>query len=174
MKTRCELGFDVNLKSGTVHRPIQHPGSGQFIHAEPGDESLRTPVAKGRIRFQPHPAQRPSPQAGHLGGDLDPVSAAERAARAAEQLKPKVTAAQLKAARKLLGGLLRKAGGRKRLSRIRALRMEGEAKLGQVSGAYLALALPPNHLRMELRFEGMTMVQVLEPSQGLSLKVAQK
>ncbi len=69
LKTGCELSFDVDLKSGTVHRPIQHPGSGQFIHAEPGDESLRTPVAKGRIRFQPHPAQRPSPQAGHLGGD---------------------------------------------------------------------------------------------------------
>jgi hypothetical protein len=42
------LGFDVNLESGTVHRPIHHPGGGQFIHTEPGDKSLRTPMAKRR------------------------------------------------------------------------------------------------------------------------------
>ena len=99
---------------------------------------------------------------------LDPISAAERATRAAEQAKPRVTAEELKAARKLLATLLRKAGGRKRLAGIRTLRLEGEAKLGPVSGAYVALALPPDHLRMELRFQGMTMVQVLAGNKGFA------
>ena len=99
---------------------------------------------------------------------LEPVSEAERAAAKAAQSKPKISDKELKQARTLLAGLLRKAGGRKRLAGVRTLRMEGEAKLGPMTGAYLALVLPPDHLRMEVRISGMTMVQVLAGDKGFA------
>ena len=62
-----ELGFDPGLEDPPVHRAVDHPGGGQPVMPQPGDERLGAPVTEGSLHLQPLPPARPAPQAGHLG-----------------------------------------------------------------------------------------------------------
>ena len=69
LQCRCQLGLDVDVEGGAVHRAVQYPGRAEFVDPQPGDEGLGAPVAEGRIGFEPGSSQGPAPQAGHLGGN---------------------------------------------------------------------------------------------------------
>lgn len=63
-----ELGLDPGLEDLTVHRTVDHPGRGQAIVAQRGDEGLGAPVTERSLHPQPLASARATPQAGHLGG----------------------------------------------------------------------------------------------------------
>ena len=69
LQTRRELSFDIGIERRPVHRPVQHPGGGQFIDVQPGDKCLRAPVTERGICLQPRPTRATSAQACHPGGD---------------------------------------------------------------------------------------------------------
>ena len=134
----------------------RHLRPGSLVAAVVGKaEALAPALEKARIPF-------------HRVNYLDPVSAAERRAASKIEARPKVSAEENRAARKLLSRWLRAAGGRKRLSKVRTLRLEGKVTLGPVSGSFMALIMPPTHLRMELHLQGMTMVQAMAGDKGFA------
>ncbi|MCA9666797.1 MAG: insulinase family protein [Myxococcales bacterium] len=89
-----------------------------------------------------------------------PISAAERAARAAAAKAP-ITAKQMAAARKVLEAALKAAGGRKRIAAIKMLRQQGSAKMGPMSGSYLAVLAPPDRFKIAFSQGPMQMQLVM-------------
>src|SRR5262249_39205193 len=61
---RGELGFDVELEAGGVHRRVDDPRSDHAVAAQAGDEGLRLPAAERRVRAVALALGRP---AGALG-----------------------------------------------------------------------------------------------------------
>ncbi len=96
-------------------------------------------------------------------GYLEPISAARRKQKA--QAVP-ISPAEQARAKKLLARALKAAGGKRRLARIKTLRMEGEAAIGPIQGAYVGLVKLPDMMRLSLRFRGMEMAQVLAGDQS--------
>ena len=96
---------------------------------------------------------------------LDPVSARERK-ELAEKPAVQISAAQLKAARKVLTRALRAAGGKKRLAAIKTLRLGGTFSMGPVKGGTESLFLLPDHFRVEIKVGPMVSSQVLAGDKG--------
>lgn len=69
LERRRELGLDIGIEGGPVHRPIDDPWGGQAIAAQAGDEGLRSPSAEGGLRAQPFAARGAAAQPRHLGVD---------------------------------------------------------------------------------------------------------
>ncbi len=97
---------------------------------------------------------------------MDPISARERK-ELANKPKVQVTKAQLKAARKVLARALKAAGGKKRLSAIKTLRLSGTFTMGPVKGTTSSLYLLPDHFRMSIKVGPMDSVQVFTGNKGL-------
>ena len=57
---RGELGFDVSFEAPPVDRAGDHPGRGQSIMAQPGDECLCIPMPERRMIDQPLADRRPA------------------------------------------------------------------------------------------------------------------
>ena len=96
---------------------------------------------------------------------LDPISARERKVLA-QKPKVKISAAQLKAARKVLGRALKAAGGKKRLSAIKTLRMGGTFSMGPVKGGMTSLYLLPDHYRLQIKVGALDSLQVFTGDKG--------
>jgi zinc protease len=93
---------------------------------------------------------------------LDPIGARERKA-ASSASAVTISVGEARQARRILERAIEAAGGLERLSGIKSLRLIGRAKMGDtVEGGYLALVIPPTHLRLVLSTTGMgEMTQVL-------------
>jgi hypothetical protein len=61
------LGFDIEFEALAVDRPLDHPGSGEPVAAQAGDEGLRLPVAERRVIDQALALGRPAGGLGELG-----------------------------------------------------------------------------------------------------------
>ena len=96
---------------------------------------------------------------------MDPISARERT-ELANKPKVQITAAQLKAARKVLARALRAAGGRKRLAAIKTLRLAGTFAMGPVKGGMDSQYVLPDHFRVSIKVGPMTSDQVLTGETG--------
>src|SRR5690606_34476030 len=66
---RCELGFDPDVESRAVDGLPDHPGRGQAMTAQSGDEGLRAPMAERRAGKEPCAAQAAAAQPYHPGVD---------------------------------------------------------------------------------------------------------
>ncbi len=66
LEARGEKLFGVGLKSGAVHRPIQHHGRGQSAQAQAGDEGGCLPMSPGDRREQARAAPAAATEPGHV------------------------------------------------------------------------------------------------------------
>ena len=98
---------------------------------------------------------------------LEPISRRQRQIRAGK-VRPTIPAARQRAARKLLGQVLVKAGGRKALARVRSLRMTGGARMGKMAGAFSSTILLPDRWRQQITFGPVVMTQVLHGDRGFA------
>ncbi len=48
-----ELGLDIGVKRGAVHRSIEHPGRAELVDAQARDEGLGALMTKGGVGLQP-------------------------------------------------------------------------------------------------------------------------
>ena len=64
-----QLGLDVEIEQVAVDRAVDDPRGIEAVMAEGRDESLRLPVAEGRMIDQPFAARRPTSGLGHVGLD---------------------------------------------------------------------------------------------------------
>ena len=98
---------------------------------------------------------------------LDSISAKERKARASGQHAP-VSAAQVNAARKILRRAVRTMGGKKALTKVKALRLTGKVKMGQMTGNYQSIFAPPSRVRVAFELGTMKMLVAASGSTGFA------
>ena len=67
LQRRSELGLDIDVEDLAVHGLVDHPGRGQAIATQAGNERLRGPVPEGRMGLQPGATASSAAQTGHLG-----------------------------------------------------------------------------------------------------------
>ena len=66
-EARRELRADIGVESGTIHGPLDDPGSNKLIAAQAGNEGLRSPLAEGGVSHEPLSLQAAPAQGCHLG-----------------------------------------------------------------------------------------------------------
>ena len=62
-----ELCCDVFDERVAIHRPVDHPGSGEAVMAQAGNERQGFPMTMGNAGDQPFSSFCPSAKAGHFG-----------------------------------------------------------------------------------------------------------
>ena len=63
----CELGFDIGVKGGAVHRAPDHPGRDQIGAGQARDEGLGLPFAEWGSSKQAFAHRTAAPQPRHIG-----------------------------------------------------------------------------------------------------------
>ncbi len=67
LQGREQLGFDLSFEAPSIDRARDHPGRGQPVMAEAGDEGLGIPMSERRMIDQPFSHRRPAGAFHHLG-----------------------------------------------------------------------------------------------------------